>query len=120
MRLLFDHNVPARLERLLPEHDVTRADRAGWAALTNGILLQAAEAAGFEVMVTADKRIRYQQNLAGRTISLLVLPTPNLVVLQEGLALIQDALGRVTQGSYQEVSLPRPPLRRRPPPARPG
>ena len=108
------------MAKLLPDHDVTRADRASWATLTNGRLLQAAEAAGFEVLVTVDKRIRSQQNLVGRSISLLVLPTQNLIVLQAGLALIHDALGRVTRGSCQEVSLPRPPLRRRPPPRRPG
>jgi hypothetical protein len=64
--ILIDQNVSARLARLLTGHDAVHASRLGWAELTNGDLLTAAEGDGFELMITADQNIRYQQNLAGR------------------------------------------------------
>ena len=116
MRLLFDQNVPAPLARLLPEHEVSTADRMGWSELSNGVLLAAAEAAGFAVMVTADKNIRHQQNLAGRTIGILVLPTQNMAVLRAGLAELKTSIERAGIGAYHGLILPRPPLLRRLPP----
>jgi hypothetical protein len=62
MLILFDHSTPAPLRTYLKEHAVTEARDRGWDRLSNGDLLDAAEAAGFEVLVTADKNIRYQQN----------------------------------------------------------
>jgi predicted nuclease of predicted toxin-antitoxin system len=63
LKILIDQNVSARLARLLTRHDATHASAMGWAELTNGDLLIAAEADGFEIFFTADKDIRYQQNL---------------------------------------------------------
>jgi hypothetical protein len=73
MRVLPDHSVPAPLRRYLIGHQVTEAVEQGWERLENGDLLTAAETAGFEVLVTSDKNIRYQQNLTGRTIAIVVL-----------------------------------------------
>lgn len=72
MRILFDHGTPAPLIPFLTKHNVTKAKDAGWDRLTNGELLNAAEAAGFDLLVTTDKNMRYQQNLSGRVISILV------------------------------------------------
>ena len=77
MKVIFDHNVPHKLRRMLPGLYIQNADEMGWAALSNGVLLQAAERAGFDVMVTCDQNIFYQQNLMGRTLSLVVLSTNN-------------------------------------------
>jgi PIN like domain len=71
--ILLDNNAPRGLVRALAGHAVTEARERGWATLKNGDLLNAAEAAGFDVLVTADKNIRYQQNLGGRKIALVVL-----------------------------------------------
>jgi len=71
--ILFDNNIPRGLIRALPDHTVTEARERGWDALQNSDLLRAAEDAGFQVIVTSDKRIKYQQNLDGRTIALVVL-----------------------------------------------
>ena len=60
MRILFDHSTPAPLAAYLTEHTVTTAKDRGWERLTNGDLLATAEAAGFEVLLTADNSIRYQ------------------------------------------------------------
>jgi predicted nuclease of predicted toxin-antitoxin system len=73
LKILIDQNVSARLGRLLTGHETTHASSMGWAELTNGALLIAAEAAGFEIFVTADKNIPYQTNMAGRRLALVVL-----------------------------------------------
>jgi predicted nuclease of predicted toxin-antitoxin system len=73
MRLLIDECVDQRLRVLFPDHDCQTAGFAGFAGLKNGRLLDAAEAAGFEVLITVDQNIPDQQNLAGRTISILIL-----------------------------------------------
>ena len=76
MRILFDHGTPAGIARSLPGHEITEAIERGWDRITNGELLKVAEAAGFELLLTTDKGIRYQQNLKGRKIAIVVLGTP--------------------------------------------
>ena len=65
MLILFDHVTPKGIARALVGHTVTKAKDRGWDTLSNGDLLAAAETAGFDVFVTADKNMRYQQNLNG-------------------------------------------------------
>jgi hypothetical protein len=67
-RILLDQNAPLGLRQLLSAHDVKTANEMGWAAIANGLLLEAAERAGFDILVTADQNMRSQQNLAGRKI----------------------------------------------------
>jgi len=76
MLILFDHVTPKGIARALVRHTVTKAKDRGWDTFSNGDLLAAAEAAGFDVFVTADKNMRYQQNLTGRKIAIVVLSTP--------------------------------------------
>ncbi|SPE39395.1 conserved hypothetical protein [Candidatus Sulfopaludibacter sp. SbA3] len=66
MLVLFDHGTPRSIARFLAGHSVTRAKAKGWDKLSDGKLQQAAEEAGFDVLLTTDKKIRYQQNLPGR------------------------------------------------------
>jgi len=66
VNVLFDVNTPRKLRGSLRKHEVRTAQEQGWDTLTNGELLRAAEAAGFEVMVTADQNLAYQQNLTTR------------------------------------------------------
>ncbi|MGH7633670.1 MAG: hypothetical protein ACRENC_08055 [Gemmatimonadaceae bacterium] len=73
MLILFDHGTPKGLIRTLPGHTVHTAQAKGWDALSNGALLKAAEKAGFDVLLTTDRRIRYQQNMTARRIALVVL-----------------------------------------------
>lgn len=77
----------------------------GWSELRNGELLRKAEDAGFEVFVTADKNLSYQQNLAARRIAIVVLPTNQLPSLLPVFASISEAVDRVTAGSFIEVPL---------------
>ena len=73
MRILFDHGVPSRIAEVLDGHAVTEAIDRGWDRISNGDLLKLAEEAGFELLLTINKNIRYQQNLPNRTISIVVL-----------------------------------------------
>jgi hypothetical protein len=71
--VLFDHGTPKGLIGELPGHTVHTAQSKGWTTLSNGALLVATEEAGFELLLTTDRRVRYQQNLRGRRIALVVL-----------------------------------------------
>jgi hypothetical protein len=105
MLILFDHVTPKGIARFLPGHTVTKAKDRGWDTLSNGDLLAAGEEAGFDVLVTADKNMRYQQNLEGRRIALVVLSTPQWPVVKLHLDKIAAAVNAATAGSYIEVKL---------------
>lgn len=113
-RVLFDRNVPRPSREHLTGCIVRTTDDEGWSALTNGELLAAAERSGFDVMVTGDNNLRYQQNLSGRALALVVLSNPAWPVVRHGLAFVVDAVNRAVPGSYEDVSFARPPRRRRP------
>ncbi len=120
MRLLFDRNVPVPLRRPMPGHDTAFARERGWSELTNGDLLAAAEAAGFDMLLTADRNLRYQQNLSGRRIGLVVLSTNHWTSIRVNAPRILAAFEGTGQGQYVEVELPRPTLLRRMPPVGDG
>lgn len=111
MRVLFDHNVPSRLAVHLQGHSVSTAVERGWDQLTNGDLLGAAEAAGFDVLVTADKNMRYQQDLSRRKIALVVLGNSPWPLVKQHVGTIRAALDEARSGSYVEVAIPLPPKR---------
>ncbi len=106
MLVLFDHSVPAPLSPYLIGHTVTEARDRGWDTLSNGDLLAEAERAGFDVLLTADKNIRYQQNLAGRKIAVVVLSTPQWPLVRLHTAKVAAAVNAGTPGSYAEVHIP--------------
>jgi hypothetical protein len=103
MLILFDHVTPKGIARALVGHTVTKAKDRGWDTFSNGDLLAAAEAAGFDVFVTADKNMRYQQNLVGRRIAIVVLGTPQWPVVKLHLEKIAAAVTAAVPGSYTEV-----------------
>jgi hypothetical protein len=108
MRIILDESVPQKL-RLLIEgaHTVVTTWYQGWSGLKNGALLAAAEEAGFELFITADQAIGYQQNLKGRKMALLVLSTNNWDLVKGHMAEILAAVRTVTPGTYTEVEIPR-------------
>src|SRR3954462_358 len=85
MRVLFDQNIPRSLRQFLPGHDIHTAAEMGWSALSNGLILDAAEAAGFHLMITADRNMRHQQNMTGRRIAVLIVSNNNRRALVRGL-----------------------------------
>ena len=105
MLLLFDHSAPAPLSSYLVGHTVIEARTRGWDRMSNEDLLVEAERAGFEALVTADKNMRYQQNLKGRKIALVVLGTPRWPALRMHVDLIAAAVNAATPGSYAEVEI---------------
>src|SRR5271169_3562615 len=106
MLSLFDHSTPAPLAPYLTGHSVTKAKDRGWDRLGNGDLLGEAERAGFDLLVTADNNMRYQQNLTGRRIALVVLSTPQWPRVQLHVDKIKTVLNSVTPGSYAEIEIP--------------
>jgi hypothetical protein len=106
MLILFDHVTPAGIARFLRGHIVTKARDLGWDRLSNGELLAKAEQAGFEVFVTGDKNMRYQQNLTGRRIAIVVLSAPNWPIVKLRLEEIAAAVNAAMPGSYVEVHIP--------------
>jgi hypothetical protein len=107
MRILFDHGTPRGIARALAEHTVLTAYAQGWDRLDNGALLRTAEDAAMDVLLTTDQRIRYQQNLASRTIALVVLTgTTRWTRVRLHLDRIAAAVNAATPGSYTEVAIP--------------
>lgn len=88
---------------MLKGHYVSIALEMGWATLRNGDLLRAAEDAGYEVMVTADQDLSYQQNLSEHKLALVVLDTNNWNVIQQHSALVVSAVEAAVPGSFQMV-----------------
>jgi len=106
MRILFDNGTPRGLAAVLHEHVVEEARARGWDALRNGELLDAAEAAGFDVFVTTDRNIPYQQNLTGRQIAVVVLSNGRWRLIKERLAEVAAAVVAAPRGGYIEVDIP--------------
>lgn len=112
MRVLFDQSAPYGLVRHLEGHAVSTAEECGWDRLENGALLTAAEEAGFEVFLTADKNLRYQQNLSARKIALVVLGNSPWPLVRAHIPEIAAAVNMAAPGSYTEVDIPLPPKKR--------
>ena len=104
MRILLDACVPRPLRKLLPEHTIQTAQEMGWGQLKNGALLQVAEAQ-FDAFLTSDQSLKYQQNVAGRKLSILVLPTNDWPVLQRMAGKINSQVAALQPGDFVEMPL---------------
>ena len=105
MRVLFDQGTPAPLRHALIGHSVETAYELGWGALQNGALIAAAEAQGFDVLLTTDKNLKYQQNLAGRRLAVVVLSTTSWPRIRSGTPNVLEAVNAAQVGSYFEVAV---------------
>ena len=106
MRVLFDNGTPRGVAPALIGREVEEARAHGWDTLKNGDLLDAAESAGFDVFVTTDRNIRFQQNLEGRKIAIVVLAKGRWRLIRRWLPEIAAAVAAVTPGSVVEVDIP--------------
>ena len=104
MKVFFDNNVPAPLRFRLPRHEVRTAREMGWQELKNGDLLTIAERGGFQVFVTGDKNLAYQQNLKDRKISVVVLATTHWKTLRDSAAPVRAAIDRAKPGSFEAMA----------------
>lgn len=105
MRVLFDQGTPAPLRQLLRDHDVVLASEKGWGTLKNGDLLRAAEGE-FDLLITTDQSLRYQQNLAGRRLRVLVLTTTSWPRIRPHADLVARVIQEMTPGEYRELLIP--------------
>ena len=106
MRVLFDQGTPVPLRQFLAKYDVSTAFERGWSQLGNGELLAAAESAGFEVFVTTDRNLRYQQDLSGRRIAIVVLTTPSWPRIRRAVEAVTKAVDEAGAASFTELSVP--------------
>jgi len=107
MRILLDQNTPVPLRDALVAHQDETAYERGWAELSNGDLIAQAESAGFDILITSDQNIPYQQNWAGRTLGLLVLSTNDWTRIRRFQARIVEAVNRMQRGICIRLDVPR-------------
>jgi hypothetical protein len=85
---------------------VETAYERGWSNLPNGELLRRAEAEGYDALITTDQNLSYQQNLAGRKISIVVLMTTSWPRIKNHVGLVIQEVDKLQPGSYIEISIP--------------
>lgn len=107
MRIVLDNNVTQRLAPLILGHDIVRSRQLGWSGPKNGELIKASEEAGFEVLITADKNMLYQQNITGRKIRIVLLSNWRITLnqLTPIVPNLQDAMSDLKEGSFVTVTL---------------
>ena|ERR1035437_7752339 len=106
MSIIFDQATPVPIRPYLEGRTIRTAAQLGWDKLRNGDLLTAAEDAGFDLLLTTDKNIRYQQNLAGRKIAIVVLGQQQWPQLRPHVRRVVEAVNSATPGSYAEFEIP--------------
>ena len=104
MKVLLDENLDHRLRKHLGSHDVFTASYKGWGGLKNGKLLEAAQGDGFEVLVTGDRTLSYEQNLTGRRLAIVALSSIEWRIIEDYLPQIVAAVDSAAAGSFQEVN----------------
>ena len=111
MRILFDQGTPVPLRRSLTGHVIATAYELGWSTVTNGELIRLAEQEDYELLITTDTNLRYQQNLSGRSIAILVLTTTSWPRIRQVTGELQAAVAAIESGGYEELFIPRTPHR---------
>ena len=105
MKILFDQGTPLPLASHLSGHSVETAGDLGWAQLENGDLLLAAEQAGFDLFISTDQNLKYQQNLTARKLTIVILLSTSWPRMQPLLARIQQVVDSITAGAYVEIPI---------------
>ena len=102
MKVIIDECVPRVVKSRLPERGITTVQEMGWSGIKNGELLKLVEVQ-FDVFVTSDKNLRYQQNLADRKLAIVLLPSNQVPVVVSLLSEIDEAIGNVNPGDFIEI-----------------
>lgn len=100
MKILLDECVPVQVRNALVGHDVSTAQQMGWGGISNGGMLQRAEESGFDLVIVADKNLRYQQNLKGCKLAILELWTNHRPTLEKHHDKIKAAANKISPGEY--------------------
>ncbi|MCX6894837.1 MAG: hypothetical protein NTZ16_04920 [Verrucomicrobia bacterium] len=105
MKILLDECVPWPMHRSLAGHECRTAQQCGWGGIKNGSLLQLAEKE-FDLFITSDQNLRYQQNLAGRRIAILELSTNKLRRIESAAEMIQASVSAIKPGEFRHLEIP--------------
>ncbi|MBU6355003.1 MAG: hypothetical protein KGQ81_08585 [Cyanobacteria bacterium REEB498] len=105
MQILFDQGTPVPLRRSLNGHIVATAYELGWSTVTNGDLIRLAEQEGYELLITTDTNLRYQQSLRSRSIAILVLTTTSWPRIRQVVGELQAAVAAIQEGDYREIPI---------------
>ncbi len=105
MSILFDQGTPAPLRQHLARHTIDTAFERGWSNWHNGALLDVVEQEGYDLLMTTDQNLRYQQNLADRQLAIIVLLSTSWPRIQWRIDAIQAALDRAAPGDYKEIPM---------------
>ena len=106
MKVLVDECVPLKLVRLLSGHAFSTAQQKGWDGYSNGKFLALAELE-FDLFLTSDRNLQYQQNLKGRKIAILLLSTNHWPTLKKHVELVQSTLNKVSSGEFVRLEIPK-------------
>lgn len=104
MTILLDEGVPRIIQKRLPHLRIFTVEEMGWRSIKNGKLLDLMEGK-FRILVTTDKNLRYQQNVAERQISLIILPTNQIPLVIMLLPRIEEAFATIHPGEVTEISI---------------
>jgi len=102
VKILVDESLPRYLKRVLAEHEAQTVQEMGWGGIKNGPLLALAEST-FDVFLSGDKNLRYQQNLAGRRLAVIVFPSNRLSVVKTLEDKLKSRIAQVQAGDYIEL-----------------
>ncbi|HKC64888.1 MAG TPA: DUF5615 family PIN-like protein [Pyrinomonadaceae bacterium] len=105
MKVLLDECTPRVVKKRLPTHNISTVQEMGWAGVKNGELLSRAETQ-FEVFVTTDKNLRYQQNLSQRKLAFILLPSNQVPIVEAIIPLVDTALATIKIGDFVEIQMP--------------
>ena len=105
MKILLDECVPWPMHRLLAGHECRTAQQCGWGGIKNGLLLQRAESE-FDLFITSDQNLRYQQNLTGRKISILELSTNKLRRIETAADTLRATVEAIKPGEFRQLEIP--------------
>ena len=105
MKILLDECVPWPMHKFLADHECSTAQQHGWGGIKNGDLLRRAEKE-FDLFITSDQNIRYQQNLTGRQIAILELSTNDLRRIQMAAELIQSVIAKIQPREFNQLEIP--------------
>ncbi len=105
MNIILDECTPRIVKKRLPHFGIRTVQEMGWAGVKNGALLNLVEGQ-FDVFITTDKNIRYQQNLSGRKLAFIVLPTTQVPIVAKLVPVAETALMTIQVGDFVEIPLP--------------
>jgi hypothetical protein len=105
MKILFDQGVPVPLRGHLPEHQIDTAYERGWSRLKNGELLSTAEQDGYELFLSTDQNLKFQQNLSGRSLAILVLRSTSWPLIKLKVEEIRARIAKMRPGDYEEIDV---------------